>query len=595
MSQWLNTELLQFDENNIGFEQPVVYDYLDGKRTELCRFADINWPLPDKLFSNNTSKNRRKIRFKDNAYLYHQKRFSLHWLAGKFNQKPSSVVEGVKKLNLFLEWLDETFDSKPLSEINLMTVQQYVDYRKKSGKGRNGKKGVAPGTIALELVSLRKLCECLKGTVYEFKDPIEEYTPDFIAGTKTKVSDRNQVKTTHIPFSLLTEAFQWSETLLNNEETLIASNPTLASQYYNNPLLELRSACYFIIMITTGMRIHELGYIKSSAIKTIMSGDEQTYILKSKSSKTLGTGKAEVCTWIVPEITKRAITTLEKLVTPLHQKAKDKVEELRALGDTNSLTEALRIEVECIDSLLVIHTRTVHFSIASDVTMTAIIQKIFNNLNLEWKFHCHQSRRTYARLVAKHMFGDLRVLVEQMKHASMDMTAGYGHDDSVDLSILQNIDPELRELIEEEFGMVVGESKLEVATATHLSGGAGRNLIQHRHKTEKWRKNGIAVKTYDDKDLAQILETTPLFGRGHAYCMNDQGPCDSFDCVNCDSGVITESHLDYWKALWQQQAELLAVSENNPQIKAVVEYNQRSARQVFTDLGVDISEVESAA
>tara|TARA_Y100001968_G_scaffold23312_1_gene18286 strand:+ start:215 stop:2002 length:1788 start_codon:yes stop_codon:yes gene_type:complete len=595
MAELLNALFLNPKLPADGRKGELIYEEVDGCRVALSHYEDMEWKLPNALCNNNLRDSKRKIIFRDNSYVNQQKQFALRWLNGKFNRKLSSSVEGVKKLNYFLSWLNEKHNALSLNKVTLFTIQQYVGYRKQSGKGRRGG-GASPETIRIELDMVKLLSDTLSGTESKFENPFIETSTAHVAGLTDKDGARKSFKTNYIPFPILTKVFQWAESTIDTAEVLLASNPSLIDKTRANPLYELRKACLFVLMITTGMRVHEIAYIQSNAIKTM--GDENSlfYILSSKSSKTMGTGFAEDCCWYAPEIAVRAVKILEHIAKPMQEAAKIKIRELKASRCGESLVQAKRIESEVVNSLLASYSlRTKTFNVLSDDGLETAMKSVFKKLQIDWKFSNHQTRRTYARLVAKHTFGDLRILVEQMKHASMDMTAGYGHDDSVDLSLLQNIDPELRELIEEEFGMVVAESKLEVATATHLSGGAGRNLVRHRHKTEKWRKNGIAVKTYDDKDLAQILETTPLFGRGHAYCMNDQGPCDSFDCVNCDSGVITLSHLDYWKALWQQQNELLAMSENNPQIKAVVEYNQRSARQVFSDLGVDMNEVESVA
>lgn len=596
MSQMLNP---QFNKSNLSESSkvgPVLFDYVEGKRIVLSNYEDDWWYLPDSLFNRNRKKNQRIIKFVDNGYKEVQKRYA-YWFLINGRGKANKARDEVLRLNNFFNWLQKYHHNIRLNKISTMLVEQFVQYRKTKCRGRGGRKGVSSRTVVLDLLTLQRLHSCLGSTDMKFDNPFIETSASYMAfGSERGTSAAFKAVTNYIPFEKLTKIFSWCESQIDQADTTIASNSSIDEKWKNNPLLQLRDACIFIILVTTGMRVHELAYIEAGAIKMMGDSNNRYFALHSKSSKTMGTGKAEHCWWYAPDIAVRAIKILETIMLPMKNAVLTKINDLQLAGCDESLTQAKRLEMECVNSLLITYSyRENTFNVMSDNTAIYVIQGLFNKLKLDWKYSTHQTRRTYARLVAKHTFGDLRVLVEQMKHASMDMTAGYGHDDSVDLSILQNLDPELRELIEEEFGMVVAESKLEVATATHLSGGAGRNLVQHRHKTEKWRKNGIAVKTYDDKDLAQILESTPLFGRGHAYCMNDQGPCDSFDCVNCDSGVITLSHMDYWKALWQQQNELLAVSENNPQIKAVVEYNQQSAKQVFSDLGVDMSEVESAA
>lgn len=107
----------------------------------------------------------------------------------------------------------------------------------------------------------------------------------------------------------------------------------------NERLLDLRSACYIVLAVTSGYRNHELAYIKNDPDNPdpakrhpwYSSQDDEGiryWWLRSRSDKTY-TGDTE---WMIPDKAVEALKVMERWAVPYQQQIEDEIKDRKAIN-----------------------------------------------------------------------------------------------------------------------------------------------------------------------------------------------------------------------------------------------------------------------
>ena len=342
-------------------------------------------------------------------------------------------------------------------------------------------------------------------------------------------------------------------------------------------LNRLRTACYIVCAIFSGMRVSELMSLGMGCFLQHRGFDDEEYCwLKGKTYKLEEDPKdAE---WMVPPIVGKAIAIAEKLSAPLREKLSNRISCLENL--LKSLTMLPKAKEEAVKELSesrkhehalfmckkeYIRSQTsamincdlksfTEFSgaITESSDMVGVIDTNKIMIGKPWPLASHQFRRTFAVLVARNLMGDVRYLREHLKHWSIDMTLYYARheqsyiDDTLLTEILTERD-ELQTVILERW--LSGDAK--------LSGGTGRRLTNFRGRDD--------VKVVKDMHefCRRLGEDVFIRGTGHSWCMcsdsGSDGHClyDAIKCSYCDDSVIDDTHIQVWRGIREQQIEVL--------------------------------------
>lgn len=352
--------------------------------------------------------------------------------------------------------------------------------------------------------------------------------------------------------------------------------------------LALRTACYIVIDMFSGLRDSEMMSLEFDCVSRTLSEDRTVdiYWLHGEIFKT-GYRKKK---WLVPSIVEHAVQVAGLLSSTLRKKLQSELSafELQATSATTTISKRLH-SLRTQQNKLFLSTAT---KFGNDVSVLSG-QEL--NLNLKefcsdnsihghdgqpYLLHSHQFRRTYAHYIAKAELGDLLTLRDHFGHWSLDMTAYYAH------GAFDNLESD-RELLE----MVASEKALrqeEIVTGwltTEKPFANGSTWL------DDWRSK---VRSAKDKNelIRRYAGTITLNGTGHSWCvgnakgMNCGGLCvfQAQSCVDCKYGVIGPEHRAVWTGIRDQQAEVLALNDVGPGGKAraieIHEYAEKVLRRL---------------
>jgi hypothetical protein len=165
----------------------------------------------------------------------------------------------------------------------------------------------------------------------------------------------------------------------------------------------------------------------------------------------------------------------------------------------------------------------------------------------------------------------------------MDMTLGYAMDESwgshLDLELYDEILAEFNDI---KLGTVDGWLHDDL-----LAGGYGRSIKQ-------WQREPANLAIFKDHKtmLISIAESTAIRSNGHAWCTADNGGCvgntmERTRCSNCNSAVISRSHLGIYQRLYNNLKELLECRNIGEAGRIRVLRDMDRCRDVFMQLGYD--------
>lgn len=551
------------------FDSVVTYIKLEnGNLLPLSRYEDHTWELPRHWFPDSSTSFHTSISFEkiNSSELREAAKVAVAKLIRRGETKKlrgSTIFQNYINLVYFLNWLAD-FNIKNTVEITELVAQQYVNHvknlktRHSSGKHRP----LSEGTVCYRLLAVENLWKNLLNSKYEFSRP----WPESSAMKLTKFDPHGKSKTEIIPSEFLNGIFQHAETILLNSNRVIEYIHLLESfkprcmsannqgeektmflrshgwqgtaTSFNLAVLSLRDSCFLIILITTGIRIHELCNLKRNNWFSEVRDGERYYFLGSRSDKT-GEGSTH---WLCPKIAIDALNVLSELMISVEKKLQQEIVESIAVNDLPRVNNLRKIS----NSLVItpVNKKSGQIGVLSASAINRRINKMAENASINWHFTSHQFRRTFANYVVHNKLGDLRYLREHFKHWSLDMTLLYAMDEYQDYEIYDNI----YAAFDEKRQGIIGHW---LEPNTPLSGGLAPKVRNLRDKL-------IPTKTFDSHQsmVNKISDQIYLRSTGIAWCTNDDGTCVVGQCDTCEHGLIDHNHISYWKGVYAHQLEL---------------------------------------
>lgn len=386
-------------------------------------------------------------------------------------------------------------------------------------------------------------------------------------------------KTPIIPPDVQAKVFNYCEKILADAPATL-TNRKVALGERASALVRVRDAALYIISITSGMRNDEVIGIESRSWRTEMRRGIPFHWVSTIEHKT----KKGMVEYLVPHVALAALETLTNYAQPLQKRLEEEIERLNR-GDT-SLTETERLirlhkaKSDRKKLFLAVKGKTDSQETRIEAISGAACQRAFARLakeaEVEWDLLPHQCRRTYARMIVESRMGrkSLVFLKWQLKHTSISMSELYASNPNQDATIFDDI---LEEMI--GFKSELIESWLDDRP---LAGGAGRKLTKLRAIPVKSRKHL----------LSQTATQIHIRATGHAWCLAEERGCggaglyEATRCGDCKSGVIDESFVATWQGIFDQQKELLELTDVGPAVLQRARSDLRISAQVLQDLGV---------
>lgn len=380
--------------------------------------------------------------------------------------------------------------------------------------------------------------------------------------------------TSIIPREVQERVYNYCTAVLDAAEPILIRLERGELRHSEPEALRIRDCVLYIVMITTGMRNDEVLRVESGASREETVAGVRRRWVKSVEQKT----RKGLVEYLCPEITGRALAVLERYVAPLQQRLARELRELESAPPT-SKSELRMMKIRADVGRVFLCSEMQRRSIIKVLSTNACrgaLDRIAKAAGVDWKLTCHQTRRTYARMVVESQMGraSLVFLKWQLKHTSMAMTQGYASNPIADRSLVDDFITEMR--------LFKGEL-LEIWTGdAPLSGGAGRAMIQLRATAHKDR----------EALLKSAAEHVHIRATGHGWCLAQDSGCggaglyEATRCVDCKSGVIDPSFAETWLEIHSQQKELLDLEDVGPAVRKRALREVRLAGKVLEDLGL---------
>lgn len=604
----------------------------DGSLFTVSRFGDPVWDFYPYILQENLVQSSKMIRwdFKfphggrctDPEYadlLLSAKSFIwslfLDPMEGKNRPKFSTLIHKQRYMRSLLFWMKKC-GFKQFHEIENHTL----DYARVVRFRANGEGLLSPGTIALFLGIVEdiyhqrdKLNDALS------KHPWPHESSVSLAGLKTWKNHRAST-TECIPEGVLNKLTDISLDYIQKrapkilevlENTINAGiKPKNGNRSYDcisltinskskkciiklsNELYILRTSCYIIINLFSGMRNSEVVSLDIDCITHKSTGDgfSSLTFLHGTVYKTGYKKKA----WLVPPIVEEAVMVLTRLMQSVHEKMETEEQGLKRRLE-NISNEDVR-QVSKRHTFLARHKNKLFLTIPgrspeSVIGVTAINKDLKNfcndfdirgENNQPYPLHTHQFRRTYARFIARSELGDLLTLREHFGHWSLDMTTYYadgGADEyESDIELMAMVTQE-KQTRQSEIMTGLLDSEVPLAKG-------GEWL-------KAWRSS---VRTAENKEklIAEYSGSITLNGTGHSWCVGNArgtgcgGLCifEAQMCVDCHYGIIGPEHRPVWEGIRDQQKEALALDDMGESGRARAQLILDKAETVLRRLNV---------
>lgn len=566
------------------------------------QFHDDLWQLPDSMFVPNHSEYMKVLNFQDIPVQFQLilkvicLKYYLNGREGSITPRGATVVNFFKNNQLFLRYLD-TLKVKSLREITELMCSSYV-HRCQKTLNKNTGKILSPNTLNNKFSAIEALFELSQNTFDPMKHPWSDASSTFLSGIETGSKKRSTTQI--IPANILSDIFcaavkkiDQADSLLSLRdeiETIREQNITFVDSVicekvnrflkhhhdgellsFNIELNQLLDSCLIIILITSGVRIHELASLKTDCIYTTLNNElEPYYWMKGRSEKT-HEGATE---WLVTEITHTAINTAINLVNPLQIKLKQQIETISQVDTT------LANKLQRHKNNLFLNQKNKQIHTLSSPAIRDRLNKFAKNHGIDWHFTPHQFRRTFAVYAAHSAYGDLRYLREHFKHWTLDMTALYALNEHQDLELYDDI---MIEIKNEKFSIV--EHWLDKDTL--IAGGMSEQIISFRNIHD-------AVRTYQSRrELAEkVSEQIHIRATSVAWCTADSGGCsggkmiEKTRCGDCGHAVIDDRKKNIWQRIYKQQLELRDIQDIGASGKARIERDIQRCEYVLKKLAI---------
>jgi integrase len=579
----------------------------NGKYHVLSRYEDDKWYFRADEGVSGTVASRRCLDFTKihdaNA------RAMAKWII--WNQKlkgnaVGSLFNSLYDLISFFSWLSK-LDTLAVQGLNAFSAQQYVLHVNSIKTKRKGLwEPLAPGTKAMKFIALESIYQYCHPFKFVEEHPWPESSASEQAGhVGTAYSESiSKSKTPIIPDDTLKALCSFTKGFLDRADELLdlndrlnafeataklASSQSAEKRTYlqslgtefdkldelNEALLLLRDSCLFWILLTTGMRIHEVLGIKRGAYRKETKDDEIYYYIETVSDKTY-TGLAE---WIAPKIAIDAIKILERYSSDLQARVEIDLAAARAMNDHE---EVNRLENITNKVCLSHDMKGSSVTVLSGRSVTGLrLPNLCAKIGFDWNLSSHQFRRTFANYVVHSQLGDIRALKDHFKHWSIQMTALYAYNDKLDKELFE-------ELLREQY-WVEEQIKFDwFGLDAPLAGGAIAERIM------KVRGDEEHIKTFKTReDMVRAYSgNIPIRATGIAWCTNDDDGCMGGKCDECDHGIIDKNNQKHWEGMLIQQFDLSQMDDIGEAGQAAVAKGMVRCEKVLTSLGVDVDEMK---
>jgi len=370
--------------------------------------------------------------------------------------------------------------------------------------------------------------------------------------------------------------------------TLIAQEAGyLTARHHSNELTNLRTSCYILIALFSGIRDSELLSLGTNCLSNFTTKDGVSGLwLHGTLYKTIYRPKK----WLVPPIVAEVIDVLEKISAPMRKELEAEEMRIQSIPDkSKSQIKRLHLVSQQKTKLFVTKSSkennqiSVHSTQTSQKILVRFCEyvKILDEDGKPYPLTPHQFRRTYAYNYAKSELGDLLYLQEHFGHSSLDMTMLYedggtdGYEADTDLVAMIAAEKNSRQT---EILSAILESDDPLAAGSHWIG--------------EWRRT---VRTAKNKEalIEELSGTLSLTGTGHSWCAGSAkgtgcGARCIFEpdmCTECNWSLITQEHLPVWKEIADQQETILACND-------IGEPGKNMARRIHQKALITIAKLE---
>ncbi|MCD9480658.1 tyrosine-type recombinase/integrase [Photobacterium phosphoreum] len=539
----------------------------NGEYQTYSRFEEDVWVFPASKGTKATLASQLKLNFATISDTQ-MKRMAkwVVWSKMKEDLAIASLRGILNHLKPYFQWVLSS-DTTVTHGLTAFTSNAYVKYVNTLTSKRKGEiKPLEAGTKANKFIALDNLYRYCKAFDFVKEHPWSESSATEQAGNvgeayKERIS---KSKTPIIPDGVLIPLCQFTKSYLDRADEILASTGSKES-------LLLRDSCIFWLLLTTGMRIHEVLGIKRGAYRSETRDDIIYYYIETVSEKT-HTGLAE---WIASEIATQAIDILGRLSVPLQAQLE---RDLVKAKSKNSHAEVHRLEQIsdhiCLSKL---PQKNNALTILSGHSITSLrLPNLCKQVASDWNLSAHQFRRTFANYAVHSELGDLRALKDHFKHWSITMTALYAFNDNLDSELFEELLQE-KYLVEEE----IKQDWFELDTP--ITGGAMAQKIM------QVREDGELIKVFGSlSDMAKAFSSSiPIRSTGLGWCTNDD-ECKCGKPDSCESGIVDKRHLPYWGGLLVQQMKLMQLDDIGEAGRAAAQKGMERCEKVLTALGIDI-------
>ena len=539
----------------------------NGEYQTLSRFEEDVWVFPASKSTKATIAIALNLTFStiDDTQMKRMAKWVI-WSKFKKGLALNTLVKTLDKLKSYFQWVLSS-DTTVTHGLTAFTSNAYVRHVNTLHSKRKGE--TKPLTAVTKMDRFRVL-EDLYYHCKEF-DFVKEYPwPQSTANEQAGYVGEayreaiTKGKTPIIPNKVLIPLCQFTKSYLDKADEILKSSK-------KRETLLLRDSCIFWLLLTTGMRIHEILGIKRDAYRSETKGDTTYYHIETVSEKT-HTGLAE---WIAPRIATEAIDILGRLSAPLQDQLECDLLKAKA---SNDHVEAHRLEEIsnhiCLSKNL---GKGNAIYLLSGVAMTNTrLPNLCEQIGSNWNLSAHQFRRTFANYAVHSELVDLRALKDHFEHWSITMTTLYAFNDALDAELFEEM---LREkyLVEEEIKQDWFELDMPIT-----GGDIAQNIMKVREDKELIKSFGslsAMAKAYSS--------SIPIRSTGIGWCTNDD-ECKCGKPDSCESGIVDKRHLPYWEGMLVQQMKLMQLDDIGEAGRAAVKKGMERCEKVLVALSIDV-------
>jgi len=524
---------------------------------------------------------------------------------GGVRYAPQTVCKRAPTLFAFAKWCSSK-GIHSFNQVRPFDMAQYISHLRS--------RKIYDRTLANHLSTLKRVYEMRADLVDAFNESVHK---ELRVGPLWEPHATEERRTAAIPLRAAEQLFQAARDVLQKAEGALALRDRLEDSWceaesrisrkhwgntvkmnavreagykdvyeFESLLVDIRTATYIVLGITTGCRVHELGDIRSGCLYSEVI-DGETFLWLSSHTRKEGDRPDR---WMAPEIATVAVRILERCSEPIRARVRSALRDAERMYCSCSEAEAPELAAKIVN----LRQNVDRLYLTEDVNgVVSIANKSHNKqlrafekrhgIQLETALATHQLRRTFAVAVVhlnKGVHVDLHTLQWQLKHASMVTTEGYAK--------LPGTDHELLELIEEEsdyFDLTLVNHWLDGSTS--LSGGLGRRI-----KAYPGRDHQPIYFATRKEFVDSIRDGLSIRSTGHSWCTNEGRDCGGHGlyeyevCGQCNSGVIDETFTDVWIALREQNTELTSAEDIGPGGRARAAKLVEASNKVLADLAL---------